>query len=175
MDTGNDVGGSVQLEHATEKPESTEIRLTDPIFTTKAATSEEHSCTDGEALKSTLLPKDVLQWYLNAEEKLRGDLKLQGMDDHVWCLQSWDQDGEVVVKLFCREYWSFIGGSIGKQNENRMSNLFSTFPKNHLINTWPIRNYYHQRGIKFDDHPQSGSTHYKSLYDLFDKNVTKFC
>ena len=140
VDIGDDVGDSVQLEPAAGEPESTEIRLTDPIFTTMAATSEEHSCTDAEALKSTLLPKDVLQWYLKAEEKLRGDLKLQGMDDHVWCLQSWDQDGVAVVKLFCRECRSLIGGNTGKHNKNIVSNLFSNFRKSHLISTGHIRN-----------------------------------
>ena len=73
---GNDVGDSMQLEPAARELESTEIGLTDLLFTTKVATSEEHSWIDGEALKSTLLPGHVLQWYLKAEEKLRVDLKV---------------------------------------------------------------------------------------------------
>ena len=56
----NDVGNIVQLEPTTREPESTEIRLTDPMSTMKVATLEEHSCTNGEVLKSTLLLKDVL-------------------------------------------------------------------------------------------------------------------
>lgn len=156
--TGNDVGDNVQLEHVARDPKSTETRFTDPIFTTKVATSEEHSCTNGEGLKSTLLPRNVLQWYLNAEDKLRGNLKVQGMDNHVWSLQLWDQDGATVVKLFCRECRSFIGGNIGKHNKNIVSNLFSNVRKSHLINTGHICKDCRQKGIKYDDHPQSGST-----------------
>lgn len=103
MGTGNDVGDNVQVEPATGEPESTGIRLSNPLSTTKVATSEELSCTHGEALKSTLLPRDVLQWYLNAEEKLRRDLKVEAMDDHVWSLWSWDLVGAAAVKLFCGE------------------------------------------------------------------------
>ena len=83
MGSRNDVGNSVQLELVAGEPKSTKVRLTDPVSATKVATLEEHSCTDGEALKSTLLSRDILQWYLNAEEKLCGDLKVQAMDDHV--------------------------------------------------------------------------------------------
>ena len=85
------------------------------------------------------------------------------MDDHVWSLQSWDQDGATVVKLFCGECQSFIGGSTNKHNKNMVSNLFSNFRKSHLINAWHVRNYCRQKGIKFDNHPQSGSTRSKSV------------
>ena len=51
--TRNNVGDNVQLEPVAREPESPEIRLTDPVFTMKVATSEEHSCTDGETLNST--------------------------------------------------------------------------------------------------------------------------
>ena len=95
---------------------------------------------------------------MNAEEKLHGDLKVQTMYNHVWSLRSWDQDGATVVKLFCRERRSFIGGRTGKHNKNTVSNLFSNFRKSHLISTRHICNYCRQKGIKFDNHRQSGST-----------------
>ena len=57
---GNDVGDDMQLEPTARELEPMEIRLTYPVSTVKVAISKEHSCTDGEALKSTLLPQDVL-------------------------------------------------------------------------------------------------------------------
>ena len=156
--TRNDVGDSMRLEPTGVELEPTEIRLTDPVPTTEGGASEEHSCTGGELLKSTLLPRDVLQWYLNAEEKLRGDLKVQAMDDHVWSLRSWDQDGVAVVKLFCGECRSFIGGNTSKHSKNTVSNLFSNFRKSHLISARHIHSYCCLKGMKFHDHPQSGSS-----------------
>ena len=80
------------------------------------------------------------------------------MDDHVWSLRSWDQDRAIVVKLFCGECQSFIGGSLTNTTKITVSKLFSNFRKSHLISAWHVRNYYRQKGIKFDNHPQSGST-----------------
>ena len=63
-----------------------------------------------------------------------------------------------IVKLFCGKYQSFIGSNTGKHNKNVVSNLLSNFRKSHLISIGHICSYCRQKGIKFDDHPQSGST-----------------
>lgn len=122
------------------------------------STSEEHSGTDGPALKSTLLPADVALWYTNGEDKLRGELKLVSMEDHGWSLRSWDQGGAPVVKLYCNECRNFIGGSTGKHTKNTVTNLFSNFRKSHLNSNGHIRNYCRQRGVEFANHPQAGTT-----------------
>jgi len=67
----NDVRKSVDLEPIAGELQSTKIPLLDPVFN-----AEEHSWTHGEALKSILLPKDVLQWYKKVQEKLRTNLKV---------------------------------------------------------------------------------------------------
>ena len=46
--------------------------------------------TDNPTMKSTLVPNDVLQWYMKAEERLCKDLKQMSMEDHDWSLHSWD-------------------------------------------------------------------------------------
>ena len=51
-------------------------------------------------LKSTLVLKDVIKWYMRAADKLRSDLKQISLDDHAWTLKSWNHEGVGVVKIF---------------------------------------------------------------------------
>ncbi|BBN20656.1 hypothetical protein MPTK1_Vg01140 [Marchantia polymorpha subsp. ruderalis] len=70
-------------------------------------------------MKSVLLSKEVLELYQRGEEKLRRDLKLQAVEDHNWSLRSWDQDEAAVVKLYCGECRSLVGGNSGKASMTR--------------------------------------------------------
>ena len=97
--------------------------------------------TDFSGMKSTLVPHDVLQWYKKAEEKLREDLKKVSIEDHDWSLRSLDQGGVGVVKLFCGECRTFIGGNTGKNTKTAVTNLFSNFRKSHLISAGHVRNF----------------------------------
>ena len=100
---------------------------------------------------------------MKAEERLRKDLKQVSMEDHYWSLCSWDQGGAGVVKLYCGECRSVIGGSTGKHTKNFVTNLFSNFFKNHLNSASHIRNYCRQKGVEFSNHPLAGSTRDKPL------------
>ena len=79
------------------------------------------------------------------------------MEDHNWSLRSWDQDGVAVVKLYCGECRSLVGGSSGKHDKNTISNLFCNFQKSHLMSAGHIRNYCRQKGMKEENHPQARS------------------
>ena len=83
-------------------------------------------------MNSTLVSKDVLGWYQKAEEKMWQDLKKVSMEDHNWELRSWDQGRVGVIKLFCGECRTFIGGSTRKNMKTAVTNLFSNFRKSHL-------------------------------------------
>jgi len=144
------------LAHPPE-PSSNKQFVADPASAPSVATSEA-SNTDVSGMLSTLVPKDVLQWYKKAEEKLREDLKQVSMEDHEWELRSWDQGGVGVVKLFCLECRVPIGGSIGKHTKNTVTNLFSNFRKSHLNSVGHVRNYCRKKGVDLANHPQAGSS-----------------
>ena len=130
---GNVVLGEESVGIANEIPnahaEKIDLKSKEHVETGPASASgvsglEEHSVTDDPAMKSTLVPNDVLQWYMKAEERLCKDLKQMSMEDHDWSLRSWDQNGARVVKLYCGECWSLIGGSMGKHTKNSVTNFF---------------------------------------------------
>jgi len=79
----------VDLELGPGKLESIELRLTDPVSTTRITTLEEdNSRTIGALLKSQRRYYNT--WYTKAKEKLRGDLKVYAIEDHDWSLLSWN-------------------------------------------------------------------------------------
>jgi hypothetical protein len=58
---------------------------------------ERHDSSRGRAtafkeqpLKSILISKEVMQWYVKGEERLRYELKQHCLEDHSWFLKSWD-------------------------------------------------------------------------------------
>lgn len=127
---GESIGTADEIPNA--HVEEVDLKSREPVETGPASSSgvgapEEHSVTEGPAMKSTLVPNDVLQWYMKAEERLRKDLKQVSMEDHDWSLRSWDQGGAGVVKLYCGECRSLIGGSTGKHTKNSVTNFFSNF------------------------------------------------
>jgi hypothetical protein len=118
---------------------------------------------DGESggevnVKSTLVPLEIMNKYQRGEEKLRKELGLISLEDHMWCLKSWDKDGVGVVKLFCEECGKDCGGSSGDHSKITINNLFSNFRKNHLLSNQHVRNWCRRKGVNFSDHPQSLST-----------------
>ena len=42
-----------------------------------------------------------MQWYVKEEERLRYELKQLCLEDHLWFLKSWDQNGVGVIKVHC--------------------------------------------------------------------------
>lgn len=69
------------------------------------------------------MPKDVLQWY-KVEEGFHIVLKKVSMENHDWSLRSWDHAGAGVVKLYCGECQTLIGGSTGQDTKSFVTNLY---------------------------------------------------
>jgi hypothetical protein len=54
-------------------------------------------------LKSIMIPQEIMGKYLVTVQKLKKKLIGTSLDDHLWSLKSWDQNGIGVVKLWCGE------------------------------------------------------------------------
>ena len=64
-------------------------------------------------LKSEIASKEVMALYIEGEEKLCKVLKDVSLEDHVWCLKSFDCYGKAVVILHCLECKKDFGGIDG--------------------------------------------------------------
>ena len=106
-------------------------------------------------MKSTLLSAEVLAKYSTAVDKLKVEMKRTTVDDHMWCLKSWDKDGKGIVKLYCGECSKLYGNSVGDHSKTAISNLFGNFSKKHLISTSHIRNWCTRTKTEFSSLPQS--------------------
>lgn len=54
-------------------------------------------------MKSTLVPNDVWERYLEHVEKMKRILSAQVQEDNRWVLKSWDLNGNELVKILCIE------------------------------------------------------------------------
>lgn len=108
-------------------------------------------------MKSTLLSTEVLAKYSAAVDKLKVEMKRTTVDDHMWCLKSWDKDGKGIVKLYCGECSKLYGNSVGDHSKTTISNLFGNFSKKHLVSTSHIRNWCTRTKTEFSSLPQSES------------------
>ena len=107
-------------------------------------------------LSSKLISKEVLEWYTKAEDKLKKDLAQITLEDHIWMLKSWDQNGVPFVKLWCEECKKPFGGDSGDHTKAGVTNLYSNFKKNHIMTVGHAKNYCRCKGIEWKDYPQSG-------------------
>jgi hypothetical protein len=87
--------------------------------------SGDGDCAEANDLKSTLLPKEVLDKYMKATSKLK-------KEDHEWKLKSWDLNGIPVVKVYCGECDKDFRGTNGDYSKNTIHNLFANFKKSHI-------------------------------------------
>lgn len=72
--------------------------IVDPIGFSQIGACTSNVESSGEVhLKSTLVPLEIMDKYQRGEEKLRKELGLISLEDHMWCLKSWDKDGVGVV------------------------------------------------------------------------------
>ena len=84
-------------------------------------------------LSSKMISKDVLEWYRKAEDKLKKDLAQITLEDHIWMLKHWDQNGVPIVKLWCKECKKPFGGDSRDRTKTGVTNLFSNFKKSHIM------------------------------------------
>jgi hypothetical protein len=61
-------------------------------------------------LKSTLLYNEVQEKYVRNAAKLKRELADLNLDDNLWHLRSYDENGVAVVKLYCGECKKGFGG-----------------------------------------------------------------
>lgn len=106
----------------------------------RSTVSGNHADPREEELKSNIVPKDIMQRYTSANDKLRKELKLSSLEDHRWNLRSWDQSGAGVVKLYCVECFKDFGPASSDQTETTIQNLFANLKKSHIMSNIHVRN-----------------------------------
>ena len=105
-------------------------------------------------LSSEMISKDVLEWYIKAKNNLKKDLAQITLEDHIWMLKQWDQNGVPIVKLWCEESKKPFGGDSRDRTKNGVTNLFSNFKKSHLMSVGHAKNYCRRKGIEWKEYPQ---------------------
>jgi hypothetical protein len=75
------------------------------------------------ALKSTLVPKEVLEIYHKAAKKLRKDLAAISLEVHEWYLKSYDHNEDGIVKIYCMECMKDSGGTHSDHSNGGITNL----------------------------------------------------
>lgn len=152
---------------AAENEDGPEGPTADPvsrIFGSSRMGGSTESCEVGESpLKSKLLPKDVMDRYLERAKKLRVELSRVALSDHDWWLKSYDLNGNGVVKLWCGECKRDCGGGSGDHSKAQIDNLFNNFRRSHIVSTNHVRNFCAANNIDFNDHPQSHSKNGRSV------------
>jgi hypothetical protein len=80
--------------------------------------SVEGSFVTESNLKSIMIPKEIMGKYLVVVEKLKKKLIGISLDDHLWSLKSWDQNGIGIVKLWCGKCCKGFGGISGDHSKS---------------------------------------------------------
>ena len=93
--------------------------------------------------------------YIEGKLKLQKVLADLSLEDHDWCLKSYDSQGKAIVILHSLEYKKDFGGTDGQHSKDRVSNLFSNFRKSHIMSNQYIKNWCLQKGLDWCNHPQS--------------------
>ncbi|KAH9560196.1 hypothetical protein CY35_06G094100 [Sphagnum magellanicum] len=70
-------------------------------------------------MEATFLRKKIMGIYLVAVEKLKKKLIGISLDDHLWSLKSWDQNGRCIVKFWCGKCCKEFGGVSGDHSKGK--------------------------------------------------------
>ena len=119
-------------------------------------------------LQSLLVPKEAIDKYKMCHTRLKKELKLISLEDHVWTLKSFDNNNVGVVKLQCRECQKNFGGSSGNHNKSNIHNLFANFKKSHIILNAHICNWCRCKEILQTEHSQFSVQKDKILIFIFE-------
>jgi hypothetical protein len=106
-------------------------------------------------LQSLLVPQEAIDKYKMCHARLKKELKLISLEDHVWTLKSFDNNNVGVVKLQCGKCQKDFGGGSGDHSKSTIHNLFANFKKSHIMSNAHIRNWCRRKGIPWTEHPQS--------------------
>jgi hypothetical protein len=106
-------------------------------------------------LQSLLVLQEAIDKYKMCHARLKKELKLISLEDHVETLKSFDNNNVGIVKLQCGECQKDFGGSSGDHSKSTIHNLFANFKKSHIMSNVHIRNWCRRKGIPWTEHPQS--------------------
>jgi len=87
-----------------------------------------------------MIPQEIMGIYLVAVEKLKKKLIGISLDDHLWSLKSWDQNGRCIVKFWCGKCCKEFGGVSGDHSKFFINNLFGNFKKSHIMSFVHVQN-----------------------------------
>jgi hypothetical protein len=114
-------------------------------------------------LQSLLVLQEAIDKFKMCHVRLKKELKLISLEDHVWTLKSFDNNNVGVVKLQCGEYQKDFGGGSRDHSKSTIHNLFINFKKSHIMSNAHIRNWCCRKGILWTEHPQSSVQKDKTL------------
>jgi hypothetical protein len=114
-------------------------------------------------LQSLLVPQEAIDKYKMCHTRLKKELKLISLEDHVWTLKSFDNNNVGVVKLQCGDCQKDFGGGSGDHSKNTIHNLFANFKKSHFMSNAHIRNWCRRKGMPWTEHLQSSVQKDKTL------------
>ena len=124
-----------------------------PLGESRVSSSTNSAEVENTPLRSLILPKEVMDQYLERAKKLKTvQLKQAAMDHHEWWLKTFDLNGSGVVKLWCVECMKDCGGGSKDHSKSQIDNLFNNFRRSHIMNLVHVQNYCAGKNINFDDH-----------------------
>lgn len=132
-----------------DTPAPDEILENPPSWSRVSESSEE------SFFKSQIVSAEIMAMYTQGEEKLRKALKDIFLDDHKWCLKSYNQHDKAIMILHCLKCRKDFGRIDGQHTKDRVSNLFSNFRKSHIMSNQHIRSWCLKKGVDWCNHPQS--------------------
>jgi hypothetical protein len=140
----------------------------DPLDSVEPIASSRVSGTDVDDfaqhdMQSLLLSKEFQEKYLRSAAKLKKELHAMDLDDTLWNLRSWDENGVPVVKLHCGECKKGFGGQSGDHSKAAIHNLLNNFKVSHIVSTLHAKAWCRRKGISYDEHPQDKSGKAKVL------------
>ena len=117
-------------------------------------------------LQLEIVSKEVMALYIEEKLKFRKVMTNLFLEDHNWCLKSYDSHSKAIVILHCLEYKKEFGGTDGHHSKDRVSNLFSNFRKSHIMSNQHIRKWCLRKGLDWCNHPQSIAKSKKTCYAI---------
>lgn len=105
-------------------------------------------------LQSQNATEEVMAMYTDNEHKLHKVLKDISLNDHDWCLKSYNRYNKLVIVFNCQECKDF-GGIDNQHSKERVSNLFSNFRKSHVMSNQLIWSWCLQKDLDWCNYPQS--------------------
>ena len=98
-------------------------------------------CNTDPNLQSTLLPKDVLDKYLVAEEKVRVEFRSTCQNDHLWSLKTMEANDVTIIKLHFGECAKDFGSVSIDHSKVVVHNLCSNCKKSHMLTITHMKNW----------------------------------